>query len=156
MKALKYLLLIAFIGVLFTFSNCGGDKKTAEPITDVQLAKLSKTWKLTSVTLDGAPVTTPSYTAFQLSITGTKGATSFGYTTTGRPSLSPWKTSGTWSFVKDQETAKITRDPDSTTDKLDMDYTVTETTLTISFNFQGQGYTRVDQVKGNWTFNFGL
>ena len=164
MKSFKLILLLLSVGVLFSLTNCGGDSKPAESIADQQLTKLSKTWKLTSVTLDASPVpnppaTTPSYAAFQLVITGTKGATSFGYTTSGRPSLSPWKASGTWSFVKDQETTLITRDPDNTSDKLDMTYVVSESALEISFNFQNPngGYQgRTDQTKGNWIFKFGL
>jgi hypothetical protein len=39
-----------------------------------------------------------------------------------------------------------------------MTYSVTDpaATLSIQFNFQGAGYTRTDQVKGNWVFTFGL
>ncbi|MFN7793491.1 MAG: hypothetical protein ACK5NM_13185, partial [Cyclobacteriaceae bacterium] len=144
MKSLKLVLLLLSVGVLFSLTNCGGDSKPAESVADQQLTKLSKTWKLTSVTLDGTAVTTPSYSAFQLVITGTKGAKSFGYTTSGRPSLSPWKASGTWSFVDKQEATNITRDPD-TADKLDMTYLVNEGSLEISFNFQAAGYTRTDQ-----------
>ncbi len=154
MKSFKLILLLLSVGVLFTLTNCGSDSKPAESIADQQLTKLSKTWKPTSVTLDGTAVTT--YSAFQLVITGTKGATSFGYTTAGRPSLSPWRPSGTWSFVKGQETTLITRDPEDPANKLDMTYVVSESALEISFNFQGAGYTRVDQVKGNWVFKFGL
>jgi hypothetical protein len=156
MKSLKLVLLLLSVGVLFSLTNCGGDSKPAESVADQQLTKLSKTWKLTSVTLNNNAVTTPSYSAFQLVITGTKGATSFGYTTSGRPTLSPWKASGTWAFVKDQETTLITRDPDNASDKLDLTYVVSESALEISFNFQGAGYTRVDQVKGNWVYKFGL
>ena len=156
MKSFKLILLLLSVGVLFTLTNCGGDSKAAEPISDQQLTKLSKTWKLTSVTLNTNAVTTPSYTAFQLVITGTKGASSFGYQTSGRPSLSPWKASGTWAFVNGQEATQITRDPDNTSDKLDMTYVVSESALEISFNFTGPGYTRTDQVAGNWVFKFGL
>jgi hypothetical protein len=158
MKSFKLILLLLSVGVLFSLTNCGGDSKPAESIADQQLAKLSKTWKLTSVTLQGDQVNTPSYSNFQLVITGTKGATSFGYTTTGRPTtLSPWKASGTWAFVKDQETTLITRDPDNASDKLDMTYAVSESALEISFNFTGQGYQgRTNQVTGNWVFKFGL
>ena len=51
MKALKLLVLMVAVGALFTFSSCGGGGTTPEPITDQQLTKLSKTWKLTAVTL---------------------------------------------------------------------------------------------------------
>jgi uncharacterized protein YjaZ len=156
MKSFKLILLLLSLGMLFSLANCGEKSKPAEPIADQQLTKLSKTWKLTSVTLNTNTVT-QNYSAFQLVMTGTKGATSFGYTTSGRPSLSAWKASGTWSFVKDQETTLITRDPDNTSDKLDMTYVVSESELQISFNFTGSGYQgRTDQVTGNWVFKFGL
>jgi hypothetical protein len=155
MKALKFFLLIASVGVLFTFSNCGGGGSTSEPITDQQLGKLVKTWKLTSVTLAGNAVTTPSYTGFQLAITGTKGQTSFNYTTSfpsTRP-LSAWKSSGTWKFGT-EPTTMITRDA-GTADELAMTYVVSGTTLQINFNYTGGGYsTRTDQVEGAWVFNF--
>ncbi len=155
MKALKFFLLISSVGVLFTFSNCGGGGSTPESIPDQQLGKLVKTWKLTSVTLVGNPVTTPSYTGFQLAISGTKGQTSFGYTTTfpsTRP-LSAWKSSGTWKFGT-EPTTMITRDA-GTGDELAMTYAVSATTLQINFNYTGGGYTsRVDQVAGAWVFNF--
>jgi hypothetical protein len=153
MKVAKLVLVILAVGSILTFSNCGGDKKAAEPLPDQQLAKLSKTWKLTSVTLDTQPVTT--YTNFNLTISGTKGTTSFDYATSGRPQLSPWKAGGKWSFGTDPVT-QLVRDPDIATDKLDMTYSVTESTLQIQFNFQGAGYTRTSQVKGNWIFTFGL
>lgn len=157
MKPLKFILLLLCVGALFSLTNCGSDSKPTESISDQQLTKLSKTWKLTSVTLNGTAVTTPSYAAFQLVVSGTKGATSFGYTTSGRPTLSPWKASGTWSFVTGQETTLITRDPDNTSDKLEMTYLVSESTLELSFNFTGPGYQgRTDQVAGNWVFKFGL
>ena len=154
MKALKSLLLMASVGVLFTLSNCGSPSPAPEPVADQQLAKLSKVWKVTNVKLGGADKTT-AYPGFQLTVTGTKGATSFGYTTSGRPSLSPWKANGTWAFGVEPLTMLV-RDPDNTADKLDMTYTVNEATLTISFTYQGAGYTRVDVVKGAWVFTFGL
>ncbi|MCX8492567.1 MAG: hypothetical protein ORN54_16030 [Cyclobacteriaceae bacterium] len=155
MKSMRFILLLLSVGVLFSLTNCGGDPKPAESIADQQLTKLSKTWKLTSVTYKDNDVT-PSYAAFQLVIFGTKGTALFDYTTTGRPSSkSPWKARGTWSFVKGQEESLITRDPESKDDKLDMTYGVTESALEISFNFTGKGYPgRTDQVDGNWVFKF--
>jgi hypothetical protein len=161
MKALKSLLLIASVGVLFTFSNCGGGGSTPEPVSDQQFTKLAKTWKITSVTDGNSQNVTTSYSGFQLTLSGTKGQTSFNYSTTGRPSLSPWPSGsaplGKWSFGADAATM-IVRDPDVTTDKLDMNYIVTATTLKITFNFTNpKGYQgRTDQVTGNWEFNFGL
>lgn len=167
MKVARFLIAIIAIGSLFTFSNCGDSKPAAEPIPDKQFRLLSennRVWKLTGVTLDGTSLfksstnpTAPYDNTFTLTISGTKGAASFNYAVAGRPALSPWKASGTWKFGTDPVT-QITRDPDITTDKLEMTYNVTDpaATLSIQFNFQGTGYTRTDQVKGNWVFTFGL
>lgn len=152
MKALRILSLLGLVVVLLTYSNCGGDKPAPEPITDVQLGKLLGTWKINTVTLDGVDKKA-DYTAFELAIDGVKGNTSFGYTTKGRPSLSPWKSGGTWEFGTAPET-QVIRDK-GTADELPMTYAVTETTLSISFTFNGAGYTsRTGVVKGQWVFTF--
>lgn len=154
MKALRILSLLGLVITLLTYSSCKDDKPTPEPVTDVQLGKLSKTWKITSVTLDGV-VKTSEYTAFELAMSGTKGDTEFAYSTSGRPSLSPWKSNGKWEFGTAPET-QIIRDK-GTADELPMTYAVTETTLSISFTFNGAGYTsRTGVVKGQWVFTFKL
>jgi hypothetical protein len=167
MKAAKLFITVIAIGSLFTFSNCGDSKPAAEPLPDKQLRLLTGTnqvWKLTAVTLDGVDqlkTATPAgpydKATFTLTLSGTKGSASFNYAVAGRPALSPWKTSGTWTFGTDPAT-QITRDPSIVSDKLEMTYNVTDpaATLSIQFNFQGAGYTRTDQVKGNWVFTFGL
>lgn len=154
MKAFRILSLLGLVVALLTYSSCKDDKSAPEPITDVQLGKLSKTWKVDAVTLDGVDKKT-DYAAFQLVLSGTKGNTSFGYTTTGRPTLSPWKSSGSWEFGTAPET-QIIRDK-GTADELPMTYAVTETTLSITFTFNGAGYTsRTGVVKGQWVFTFKL
>jgi hypothetical protein len=153
MKAVKILSLIGLIGVLLTYSSCKKDKTEPEPITDVQLAKLAKPWKINTVTLDGVDKIA-DYTGFTLTLTGTKGNTSFGYSTLGRPSLSPWKASGSWEFGTTPET-KMIRDK-GTADELEMTYAVTETTLSLTFSFNGAGYSRTGVVKGAWVYTFKL
>lgn len=158
MKFAKRLIVPIALACLVTFSNCGGGGSTPEPPANQQFTKLQKTWKLTAVTLDRTPQFAPAgayNNTFTLKISGTKGATSFDYAVEGRPPLSAWKASGKWAFGADVAT-QLVRDPDSTTDKVDMTYSVTDNTLQIQFNFQRDGYTRVDQVKGNWVFTFGL
>lgn len=153
-KTVRILSLVALVLGLVTFSNCGDDPPPPPPVADVQFDKLAKTWKITSVTLDGVDKTT-DYTNFQLILKGTKGSPPFQYETTARPSLSPWKASGAWEFGTAPETEMI-RDK-GTADELPLTYTVTESTLTISFTFNGTGYTaRTGVVKGNWVYTFGL
>jgi len=153
MKVLRILSLLGLVVLLLTYSNCKDKKSTPEPITDVQLGKLAKTWKINTVTLDGVDKLA-DYTAFQLVLSGTKGNTSFGYSTSGRPALSPWKSSGSWEFGASPETQMI-RDK-GTADELAMTYSVTETTLSISFSFNGSGYSRTSVVKGQWVYTFKL
>ena len=153
MKAIRILAMLGLFAVLVTYANCGGPNPPPEPVTDVQLGKLSKTWKINKVTLDGVDKKA-DYTPFQLVLSGTKGNTSFGYTTSGRPALSPWKSGGTWEFGTSPET-QIIRDK-GTADELAMTYAVTEATLSVEFTFTGTGYQRTGVVKGAWVFTFKL
>lgn len=154
MKVFRILSLIGLVAILLTYSSCGGDDPASESVSDVQLGKLSKTWKVNTVTKDGDD-RTAEYSSFQLVLSGTKGNTSFGYSTSGRTLPNVWKSSGSWEFGSAPETQMI-RDK-GTLDELAMTYIVTETTLKITFNFQKDGYTsRTGVVKGNWEFNFKL
>jgi hypothetical protein len=156
MKIFRVLSSLALIIVLFTYANCGGDPPAPPPVTDVQFDKLIKgtPWKINTATLDGVDKTS-DYTGFTLTFSGTKGSPPFNYATAGRPTLSPWKASGTWDFGAAPETQFI-RDK-GTADELPVTYAVTEATLTVSFTFNGAGYTaRTGVVKGAWVFTFGL
>lgn len=155
MKILRVLSLLAVVAVLSTYTGCKSKDPDPEPIADVQFTKLAKTWKVSTVSFDGTD-RTADYTGFQLVISGTKGTPPFSYTTTGRPSLSPWKASGTWEFGSAVET-QIIRDKGSVADELAINYTVTESTLTLTFDFDGDGYTaRTGEVQGPWIFTFTL
>lgn len=155
MKAFKVLSLLGLVVVLLTYSGCGGGSDPEPSVTEVQLGKLSKTWKINTVTLDGVD-RTADYSAFQLVLSGSAAATSFDYTTSGRPALSPWKASGKWEFGTTPET-QIIRDKGTGADELNLTYAVTESTLSITFRFNGDGYTaRTSVVKGDWIFTFKL
>jgi hypothetical protein len=153
MKAFRILTLIGLMATLLTYSSCKKDDPEPEPLTDIQLGKLAKTWKINTVTLDNVDKLS-DYTNFTLTLTGTKGNTSFGYSTANRPSLSPWKASGSWEFGASPETQMI-RDK-GTADELAMTYSVNETTLSITFTFNGAGYSRTGVVKGQWVYTFKL
>lgn len=154
MKVLRILSLVSITAVLLTYAGCKGNDPDPEPIADVQFDKLKKTWKINTVSLDGTDKTA-DYTNFQVTFSGTKGTPPFDYSTSGRPSLSPWPSSGKWDFGTAVETQMI-RDK-TTADELAMEYVVTESTLTISFNFTGAGYSaRTGVVSGDWVFVFGL
>jgi hypothetical protein len=144
MKSFKVLLAVALVGSLLMYSGCKKKTDPAPSPQDAQLAKLSKTWKFKSVTLDGVAQT--GYTSFQITVSGTAGQTTFGYTTSGRPALSPWATSGTLTYGADFAT-QLTRD-----DTLPITYSLSDTQLQMTFNYSGNGFTRINNVKGNWVF----
>ena len=147
--------LLAMSATLLTYSGCDRTKTPEPPVEEVQLGKLSKTWKVTSVKKDGVDLTT-SYGSFKLILTGTVGSGAFTYTTEGRPTQSPWPSNGTWAFVDTDPTRQVIRDKGAA-NPVDITYAVTETTLQLNFDFQGTGYTaRTGNVRGRWIMVFGL
>lgn len=152
MKQITKITLVAVVlGGFLLIQGCKKDSGPGESVEDVQLAKLSKTWRFSSVTLDG--VDQDGYNNFVLIISGTPGSSSFGYNANGRPSTSPWPSSGPWKFGDIPET-QIIRDPD-TGDELDITYSVSDTQLQLTFNFSGTGFPggRTTNVNGSWVFN---
>src|SRR5258706_1192648 len=106
MKAFRILVTFISIGSLVSYSSCKSGGGSSETIQDKQLGLLSQTWKVSSVTLDNVDQTS-KWPGFQLTISGTKGGTSFNYTCAGRPALSAWPASGTWTFGADPVTTII-------------------------------------------------
>lgn len=153
MKILRILPLLLISVSLFTYTGCKNKNNDPEPVTDIQFDKLNHVWKINTATLDGSDKTA-DYAGFQLTFSGTKGTPPFTYSTSGRPSLSPWPASGNWDFGSSPETIMI-RDK-GTPDELSMTYAVTESTLSISFSFNGSGYARTGVVKGAWVYTFTL
>ena len=150
MKSFKFILAAALIGVLFSYSGCKKDTVVIDP-KDTQITKLSQSWilKKDEAKLDG--VTQAGYDNFKLTVSGSTGQTTFGYTTSGRPTLSPWLASGTFIFGTDY-TTQIVGDGG-----LPVTYSVSDTKLQITFNYSGAGNPgRVNNVKGNWVYTFGL
>lgn len=152
-SVLQSLPLIGIL-VLASLSGCHKTSDPAPTIAQAQLAKLSKTWKVTSVTLDGASQT--GYENFTVNFSGASSASVYDYATTGRPILSPWPASGTWTFVNGSEATEIIRDK-GTADELPITYLVTESTLQLTFQFSGTGYAgRIHSASGKWVMTFGL
>jgi hypothetical protein len=156
MKILRLLSFLVVAAVMSTYVGCKPDDPPAPPIADVQFDKLKKTWKVSTVSFDGED-RTADYSGFQLVLGGTKGTPPFSYNTTARPSLSPWPASGTWEFGSAVET-QIIRYNTIDDDELAITYTVTESTLTLTFTFpEGlNGYSRTREIEGPWIFTFTL
>ncbi len=145
------LVFLTLIMISVTLINCGGEDKDPEPVTAVQLEKLSYTWTLESITREGEDKLT-EYADFTLSLSGSDQAEIYSYTTSGRPSLSPWPATGAWKFGSDPKHDLI-RDPG--TNELAMNYQLTDESLIITFTFGGAGYeARTKSVTGDWELTF--
>lgn len=158
MKILTRILFLAVIATVgFYCTGCGGKNTEPDPVEKVQLAKLSNTWKIASVTLDNNSRIS-DFTNFKLTLTGTFRDSSpkgpYQYSVTGsRPSNNPWPpTGGNWSFGADLSKDLLRQDNPN----LSMSYTITDTQLTLTFNYTGNGFIgeRASQVSGNWVFTF--
>lgn len=149
----KPILSVLALAVLLTYANCGGSKNPGPSEEEVQLGKVTTTWKVGTtgnVTLDNVSKKT-DYSNFTLVLTGTAGASSYSYTTSGGPDLKPWASAGSWKFGTSVST-DIIRDP-GTPKELAVTYSVTDSQLQLTFNYQGAGESaKTDQVKGQWVF----
>jgi hypothetical protein len=97
---------------------------------------------------------TADYADFELTLSGSSNSSVYAYGVLGRPEISPWPSGGTWVFGSDVKST-ITRDA-GTADAVQIAYTVSDTQLTISFNFAGEGFNagRVNSVSGDWSYTF--
>jgi hypothetical protein len=152
----RILSLLVLAGIIF-ISGCGPDPKPKKSDEEKQFEKLAVKWDLVSAS-DGDD-RTADFVDLVLNLSGTfaEGGT-FNYDFTGtRPNPSPWPKSGTWKFG-DTVTSDLIRDP-GTDNELAMEYTVTDTNLTITFTIPDgdpgfPGGSRVGNVTGTWTFEF--
>lgn len=152
---LKPVLSVIALVILLGYTGCGPKKDPGPTEEEQALANLSATWKVaggsnTDVTLDGVSKKA-DYSGFTLTLTGTAGAASYGYTTTGRPALSPWPSSGSWKFG-DPIATDVVRDPGVTDKEVDMHYTVNGDQLELTFTYNHAGESRTDKVTGVWIF----
>jgi hypothetical protein len=127
--------------------SCGDDDDASvadDPVEQTeeekQLESLSASaWTMSSITLDGADVTT-NFSGLVLTIKSDKT-----YSTNG--SYDPvWPSSGSFTFGSDLNT--LTRD-----DGVSMTIAVSETSLTVTFTYADSGG-RIDALPGDYVFNF--
>lgn len=156
MKILTRILSLSLVATAALFySGCGSKGGGTDSAQKVQLAKLTKTWTLTTATLDGKDRTS-DFANLKLTVSGTysKDGDTYTYSFTGsRPNPSPWPASGTWQFGANPAT-DLTRLDDTPPQALT--YTVSDTQLDIKMTYSGTGFagSRVNQVTGNWEFVF--
>jgi hypothetical protein len=151
----RFLSLTLLASAALFYASCDGGGEDTKSEEETQLESLSKTWTLQTATLDGAP-RTADFNAMKLTLSGafTAGGV-YNYSITGTtPTPSPWKRSGTWKFGSSVAT-QIIRDP-NTDDELEMNYSLSNGTLTISFTCETCDFDggRVSSVNGPWIFTF--
>jgi hypothetical protein len=152
MKKLNYLLsAVILLAVLVTV---GCSKDDGGPSAEQQVIdRFAKTWTLTSASYDDGNVTDLSGLTLTLS-------DNFSYSTGGSVTRTPhpWPSSGTWSFTTPITDAaassfSVTRD-----DGLVMSVELTDTTLTLNFNFEEGTHSqtgRTEGIDGQWSMQFG-
>ena len=157
MKALARILsLIVVASVATVLMNCDSGGDDEKPAEEVELGKLTGTWTMTAVDLDGTD-RTADFSNLVLSLSGTFSNSTnptYNFSFTGsRPNPSPWPASGTWRF--ESVPNKIIR---RLTDDVLINYSLgsNDTQLIMSFNYQGTGFAggRVGEVEGDWGFTF--
>jgi hypothetical protein len=151
------LLTLAALTTFYVSCDKGGGEKQSEE--EVQFGKLKSSWEL--VTANDGVDRTADFPNLVLTLTGTyaQGGT-YNYSFTGtRPNPSPWPASGTWKFGTNVA-QELIRDPGTANTELNMTYTVTGSSLIITFLIPdghtgwAGGTSREKSVSGNWTFTF--
>jgi hypothetical protein len=151
----KIIFVLGVCSFLMLYSGCNKKHPAPPSITDQQIDLLGKSvWKVTAVTKDAVDQIA-DYATFTMTITGTKGATSVKYSTSGGKSgfKYPWAANGTLTFDTVNPATTLTRDD---TPAVIVTYAATATQLTMSFNYSGPGFTatRSQVVTGQWVFTF--
>src|SRR5688572_16857488 len=107
MRILRLTFLFAIISGFVGLSSCKKDKDADPSIQEAQLKLLTgnsetgKTWTVSQVRFGpGNTDRTAEYAGMAIKLKGKYSGTTttFTYEVTGRPDLSPWPASGSWSF----------------------------------------------------------
>ena len=146
MRHFRSFIFFIFSIAAMTLISCGddddsvADDPTEQTEEEKQLESLSASvWTMSSITLDGADVTT-NFSGLVLTINSDKT-----YSTNG--SYDPvWPSSGSFTFGSDIKT--FTRD-----DGVSMTISVSETSLTITLTYADSGG-RIDALPGDYVFSF--
>lgn len=127
--------------------GCKNDDDNGPTPEELQIEKLTATWVMSSVSLDGAD-RTADWTSFALTATGT-----LTYSTTNSGDDNVWPTSGTWSFAGTEGAGlNVLNRSDGVTVNIDA---ITDTSLDLSFTFalaSPNMESRVASIEGDWIF----
>jgi hypothetical protein len=139
------------MAVFFAGCDKGDDNKASKK--DQQIEKLVGVWVAQSVDLTGVEM--EEYVgSFTLEISGDAGDDELSFEASGRPAgKGPWPSTGSLSFGADVLNDLIRNEG---SEDLSIDYTVTDNSLTLSFEYEGDGFDgdagRTENISGEWTF----
>jgi hypothetical protein len=160
MKPKNHFLIICIITVFTSLLfSCKKEEVTKKPDQEIQLTLLSKTWKIDNVSFENSEDRTTSFADGKLVISGSylpDGIYDFSFTGM-RPALSPWPASGKWKFGSNLQHNLIRNPtPASPSENLLMNYTVTESQLTLIFTCETCDFAggRRNSISGEWKFIF--
>src|ERR1041385_2481108 len=145
----KLLLAVAISTMVLVLIDCKNDNAPEPSLKDKQLQMLIGTWNDVQVVKDG--IAQPGFENFKVTISGTPGSDTFNYTCVGRPNMSPWPSSGTFTFGVEPIT-DLVRDQ-STQYMVNLSYTVKDSDLHFEFDYLGGFPARMNDVPGHWTFD---
>lgn len=157
MRILRLTFLFALIAGFVGLSSCKPDEKSDPSVEEAQLKLLTgnsetgKKWNVSKVRFGPGLATdrTAEYSGMAITFKGKySGAnTSLNYEVTGRPNLSPWPASGTWSFDENAPENLFMRD-----DNVSFTYSLTANQLSLDFTYAGAGFPgRISAVEGTWS-----
>lgn len=159
MKHYFTILSLFLLVCTLAISGCGGgDDEPATPAEEEQLAKLVGNWSLESAALGSDNTWTVDFEGLELELSGVYeegGTYDYAFSIDEWPINSPWPENGEWKFGATSgdglETEFVRLD-----DGQEMTYSVTDTELTFTFSYSGDGFqnSKTSSVEGNWVFVF--
>jgi len=134
---------------LITAISCKEDEQQLS-IEEKQIEMLSGNWQLISAKRDNADM--DGYEDFELVLSSSSSMLT--YISINRPSFSPWEAGGVIQFGANP-LQELVRDA-GTNHETFLNYEVSEDELTISFNYDGDGFenNRNNAIQGSWVFRF--
>lgn len=158
MKVLtRTLSLLTIASLALFFANCGGDGGDDATKEQVQLGKLTKTWKLGTAKLGTDNSPDQILTNFTITFSGNYNSSNpqgpYQFLVTGTDSPSPLPKNGSWTFstIGSGDTGIILLGEDD----IVINYTINSAgKLVLTFTYSGDGYdaAKVAAVEGSWEF----
>ncbi len=137
---------VALVAMLVAVSGCKDEDTQLTPEQQIVRTLSSTAWIATSVLKDDVAQT--DYTNFTITFTGT-----LDYSVSGGPAFIPFPATGAWELGAPLTSQLILG---AGNQNIETEYELSETTLTVEFDYTGNGFSngRTNGLNGRWTFVF--